>query len=86
MFSWHWINRSQHPAWRVLYGALAIVVVAGILVLGFFALLAFAFIGCIVALMRALTRPRQPAAASVRDPAVIEGEFTVVRNNPALKH
>lgn len=88
-FQWHWFNRTQHPLLRVLLTALGIVLVAGILVLGFFALIAFAFVGVVVAVVRALTRPhRQSAdAARVRDPNVIEGEYAVVRNDPAaLKH
>ncbi|MBS0557115.1 MAG: hypothetical protein JSR27_06845 [Proteobacteria bacterium] len=88
IFHWHWFQRPQHPALRLLMGVLAVVVVAGIVVLGFFALLTFAFIGGVVALVRALTRPHAaPASASrVSDPRVIEGEFVVVRNDPALKH
>ncbi|MDE2084761.1 MAG: hypothetical protein KGI64_07885 [Xanthomonadaceae bacterium] len=89
MFHWHWFNRPQHPLLRVLLAASGIVLVAGILVLGFFVLIAFAFVGVVVAVVRALTRPhRQSAgAARVRDPDVIEGEYVVVRNDPAaLKH
>ena len=89
MFHWRWFNRPQNPFLRLLLAVLAIVAVAGIVVLGFFALLAFAFIGAIVALVRALTRPQVPPAAAsrVNDPRVIEGEYVVVRNDPAaLKH
>lgn len=89
MFHWRWFNRPQNPFLRLLLAALAIVAVAGIVVLGFFALLAFAFIGAIVAVVRALTRPHaQTAAASrVNDPSVIEGEYVVVRSDQAtLKH
>ncbi|HEY7872761.1 MAG TPA: hypothetical protein VIC31_08605 [Rudaea sp.] len=88
MFHWRWINRPKNPLLRVLLAVLAIVFVAGIVVLGFFALMAFAFVGAIVAVVRALTRPHTPAASSrVSDPRVIEGEYVVVRNDPAaLKH
>ncbi|MGH8090332.1 MAG: hypothetical protein ACREO6_02645 [Rudaea sp.] len=89
MFHWRWFNRPQNPFLRLLLAVLAIVFVAGIVVLGFFALLAFAFVGAVVAVLRALTRPRAaPAAASrANDPSVIEGEYVVVRNDPAaLKH
>ena len=89
MLYWHWFNRPRHPALRLLLAALGVVLVVGVLVLGFFALLAFAFVGCVVALVRALTRshgaraPRTP----IRDPQVIEGEYSVVPNDPAaLKH
>jgi hypothetical protein len=89
MFHWRWFNRPQNPFLRLLLAVLAIVFVAGIVVLGFFALLAFAFVGAIVAVVRALTRPHAaPATASrMHDPSVIEGEYVVVRNDPAaLKH
>ena len=88
MFHWRWFNRPQNPFLRLLLALLAIVFVAGIVVLGFFALLAFAFVGAIVAVVRALTRPHAPAAASrVNDPSVIEGEYVVVHNDPAaFKH
>ena len=89
MLHWRWINRPQHPALRVLLTLLAVIVVSGIVVLGFFALLAFAFVGAVVAVVRALTRPHAPAAPASRvsDPRVIEGEYVVVRNDPAaLKH
>ena len=87
MFHWRWINRPKNPLLRIVLGVLAIVFVAGIVVLGFFALHAFAIIGVIVAIVRALTRPHAPAATRVSDPRVIEGEYVVVRNDPAaLKH
>jgi hypothetical protein len=87
MFYWRWFNRPRHPLSRLILGALGALLLVGILVLGFFALLAFAFIGGIVALVRALTRTSTPAPATVRDPHVIEGEFSVIRNDSAaLKH
>lgn len=88
MFHWRWFNRPQNPFLRLLLAALAIVLVAGIMVLGFFVLLAFALVGAIVATLRALTRPHVPAATSrANDPGVIEGEYVVVSNDPAaLKH
>jgi len=89
MFYWRWFNRPRHPLLRFLLGALGAVLLVGILVLGFFALVAFAFIGGIVALVHAVTRAtaRVDAPASASDPRVIEGEFSVIRNDPAaLKH
>ena len=89
MFHWRWFNRPQNPALRVILTLLAIVFVAGIVVLGFFALLAFAFVGAIVAAVRAMTRPHVSVASTSHtgDPSVIEGEYVVVRNDPAaLKH
>jgi hypothetical protein len=89
MLYWRWFNRPRHPLMRLLLAAVGAVLLVGILVFGFFALLAFAFIGAIVAIMRAVTRahaaasqPAQPRTAGV-DPRVIEGEFVVLRNDTA---
>ena len=56
--------------------------------LGFFALVAFAFVGGVVALLRALSRAGASAQnAPARDAHVIEGEFSVIRSDSAaLKH
>jgi hypothetical protein len=87
MFYWRWFNRPRHPLSRLILGALGALLLVGILVLGFFALLAFAFIGGIVALVRALTRTSPATSAAGRDPHVIEGEYSVIRNDSAaLKH
>ena len=84
MFSWRWLNRPRHPLARLLLGVLGLIVLAGVLTIGFFALLAFAVIGTIVALTRALARTHlaathapQPSAATDH-PRVIEGEFVVI--------
>ena len=84
MLSWRWFNRPRHPLVRLLMAVFGLVVLAGVLTIGFFALLAFAFIGTVVALTRALARTHvaathapQPRAAT--DHArVIEGEFVVI--------
>ena len=87
MFYWRWFNRPRHPLLRILLGALGALLLVGILVMGFFALVAFAFIGGIVALIGALVRAGAPAPAPARDPRVIDGEFSVIHNDPAaLKH
>jgi hypothetical protein len=85
MLYWRWFNRPRHPLLRLLLTALGAVVLVGVLTLGFFALLAFAFIGTIVALTRALVRSSHVAATSAPQPhpaadhpRVIEGEFVVV--------
>jgi len=85
MLDWRWFNRPRHPLMRVLVGVLGLALVAGALVLGFFALIAFAFVGGIVALTRAVARthagvasPQRPAAAA--DRRVIEGEYIVVHD------
>ena len=84
MFYWRWFNRPRHPLLRIALAAVGAVLLVGILVFGFFALLAFAFIGAIVAITRAIARthsaPAQPAPA---DPRVIDGEFVVLRNDAA---
>ena len=88
MFYWRWFNRPRHPLSRLMLGVLGALLLVGILVLGFFALVAFAFIGGIVALVRAFNRASAgaPPRTSINDPRVIEGEFSVVRDSAALKH
>lgn len=88
MFYWRWFNRPRHPLLRLMLGAFGALLLVGILVLGFFALVAFAFIGGIVALVRALNRAGAGAQQRppVADPRVIEGEFSVIRDSAALKH
>ena len=86
MLYWRWFNRPRHPLARLLLAVIGAVLLVGVLALGFFALLAFAFIGAIVAITRAVTRASNPAAA--RHPAggdarVIEGEFVVLGNDAA---
>ena len=64
-------------------------VLGGILVLGFFAVVAFAFIGGIVALTRALTRPHAGSQATPNapaDPRVIEGEYAVINDTRVVRH
>jgi hypothetical protein len=84
MLYWRWFNRPRHPLLRGLLAVLGAVALVGVLTLGFFALLAFAFIGAIVALTRALGRshvsvPGAPQPHPAADhPRVIEGEFVVV--------
>jgi hypothetical protein len=87
MFYWRWFNRPRHPITRVLIGALGLVLLAGVLALGFFALLAFAVIGAIVAIVRAFARAGAPRATVPRQPTVIDGEFVVLQNRTAsVKH
>ena len=85
MFYWRWFNHRHHPLARLVFGALGAVLLIGVLTLGFFALIAFAFVGTIVALTRALARTHaqanQPMHAA--DPRVIEGEYVVLRNDAA---
>jgi hypothetical protein len=88
MFYWRWFNRRHHPLARLIGGVLGLVLLLGVLTLGLFALVAFAFVGVIVALTRALARAyaqaHTPAAAH---PRVLEGEYVVLPNRGAsIKH
>ena len=88
MFYWRWFNRPRHPLLRIALAAVGAVLLVGILVFGFFALVAFAFIGAIVAIVRAIARTHAgasaPAAPSANgDPRVIDGEFVVLRDDAA---
>ena len=84
MLYWRWFNRPRHPLLRLALAAVGAVLLVGILVFGFFALLAFAFIGSIVAITRAVGRHSSvPAPSASADPRVIEGEFVVLRNDAA---
>jgi hypothetical protein len=85
MLYWRWFNRPRHPLLRLALAAVGAVLLVGILVFGFFALLAFAFIGGIVAITRAIARQSAgvPAATAAANPRVIEGEYVVLRNDAA---
>jgi hypothetical protein len=87
MFYWRWFNRPRHPLMRVFLAAIGAVLLVGVLVFGFFALVAFAFIGSIVAIVRAISRASAgvsvPHPAGAVDQRVIEGEFVVLRNDAA---
>lgn len=88
MLDWRWFSRPRHPLVRVLMALFGIALVGGVLVLGFFALVAFAFIGGIVALTRAIARTHSGAANPPRPATtarVIEGEYVVV-DDPTHKH
>ena len=84
MLSWRWFNRPRHPLARLLLALVAVVALAGIVAVGFFALIAFAFIGAIVALTRALARSHLAVAQGPQTrpagdhPRVIEGEYVVL--------
>ena len=86
MLYWRWFNRPRHPLMRAMLAAIGAVLLVGILVFGFFALVAFAFIGTVVAVIRAIGRTSNAGtapAANRADPRVIEGEFVVLRNDAA---
>jgi hypothetical protein len=90
MLYWRWFDRPRHPVLRLLLGVVGLVALAGVLTVGFFALIAFVFIGAIVAITRALVRSHVDASAGARVepvadiPRVIEGEFVVVDSHTSV--
>lgn len=86
MFYWRWLSRPRNPLLRAILALVGAVLLVGVFVFGFFALIAFAFIGTVVAITRAVARAHagatqpapQPAGAN---PRVIEGEFVVLRDS-----
>ncbi|TLY51181.1 MAG: hypothetical protein E6K53_08210 [Gammaproteobacteria bacterium] len=85
MFYWRWFNRRHHPFARLVGGVLGLVLLVGVLTLGFFALVAFAFVGTIVALTRALARAHAQAQTPAAHPHVLEGEYVVLQNRASIK-
>ena len=87
MFYWRWFNRRHHPLSRVLFGVVGLVLLVVVLTLGFFALVAFALVGAIVAITRGVAGTRVGAQPNARHANVIEGEFVVLPNQAAsIKH
>jgi hypothetical protein len=91
MLPWRWFNRPRHPLARLLLAVVAMLALAGIVAVGFFALVAFAFIGGVVALVRALARSQSATAASqpraaADHPRIIEGEYVVVDSRRRAAH
>jgi len=88
MFYWRWFNRRHHPLARLLFGVVGLVLLAVVLTLGVFALIAFAFVGAVVAITRSVARAQAGTRrASGGDPRVIEGEYVVLSNRTAsIKH
>jgi hypothetical protein len=87
MLYWRWLSRPRHPLLRVALALVGAFLLVGILVFGLFALIAFAFIGAIVAMTRAVARQtgtgpaRGPVAST--DPRTLDGEYVVLRNDTA---
>jgi len=88
MLYWRWFNRPRHPLLRAALALVGAVLLVGVLALGFFALLAFAFVGAIVAITRAVARAQHSTASPVSaDARVLEGEFVVLhRDTATLNH
>ena len=87
MLYWRLPFRPRNPLARVALAVIGAGLLVGVLVLGFFALVALAVIGGIVAVIRAVSRaqavqpPKRPA-----DSQVIEGEYAVIHDSQAVRH
>ena len=87
MLYWRLPFRPRNPLARIALAVIGAGLLVGVLVLGFFALVALAVIGGIVAVIRAVARaqavqqPKRPA-----DPHVIEGEYAVIHDSQAVRH
>ena len=77
------VHRPRNGFLRVLGSLLGAALLIGILAFGFVALLALLVVGGVIWLVRQLQQPAAPptAASPPPPPGVIEGEFTVVRDN-----
>ncbi len=87
MLYWRFLNRPRHPFARLMLALIGAALLVGVLVLGFFAVVAFCVIGGIVALIRAISRPQTAAPSPAQsDPRVIEGEYAVIHDSRAVRH
>ncbi len=87
MQTWRLPFRPRNPIARIALAVIGAALLVGVLVLGFFALVAFAVIGGIVAVIRAVSRAQtvQQTARPV-DPQVIEGEYAVIHDTRAVRN
>jgi hypothetical protein len=86
LYSNAWHSRARHPLVRLLALVVGAAVLLVVLAFGFFAAVALAIGGAVFVLLNALRTPerRAQAAPTAQAPSgVIEGEFKVVRENPA---
>ena len=86
MLYWRFPIRPRHPLARIALAVIGAALLVGVLVLGFFALVALAVIGGIVAVIRAVTRAQHAPTPRAADPRVLEGEFAVIRDNRVVRH
>jgi hypothetical protein len=87
MLYWRLPFRPRNPLARIALAVIGAGLLVGVLVLGFFALVAFAVIGGIIAVIRAVSRAQmaqQPARSA--DARVIEGEYAVINDTRAVRH
>ena len=79
------LPRTRNPLLRALGAVAGVVIVAAVLVFGFFIALALVAVGAVIWALRQFSRPAAAPGTSQRAPSapppagVIEGEFTVVR-------
>jgi hypothetical protein len=85
MFGWSFRSRARHPLARLLAVALGAAALLVVLAFGFFAAIALAVGGAVVALIHGLRAPPRTAPAAEAPSGVIEGEFKVVRQTPARR-
>jgi amino acid transporter len=81
------LPRTRNPLLRAVSAIVGVLILAALVVFGFFAALALVTVGAVIWAARQFTRPSATpaAAANTRQPpqqpaGVIEGEFTVVRD------
>ena len=86
MLFWRFPIRPRNPLARIALFVIGAGLLAGVLVLGFFALVAFAVVGGIVAVIRAVSRAPVAPAPRAADPHVIEGEYAVIHDDRAVRH
>jgi hypothetical protein len=87
MLYWRLPFRPRNPLVRLAIAVIGAGLLVGVIVLGFFALVAFAVIGGIVAVVRAISRAQTvQSPARPADPQVIEGEYAVIHDGRAVRH
>lgn len=81
------IPRTRHPFLRAVSAVVGVLILAALVVFGFFAALALITVGAVIWATRQFVRPAAAPAQAARPqtpppapPGVIEGEFTVVRD------
>jgi hypothetical protein len=83
LYSNAWHSRARHPLVRLLALVVGAAVLLVVLAFGFFAAVALAIGGAVFVLFNALRTPARRAPTAQAPSGVIEGEFKVVRENPA---
>ncbi|MDC8011146.1 hypothetical protein [Tahibacter soli] len=85
------LPRTRHPFLRAVSAVIGVLILAALVVFGFFAALALVTIGAVIWAARQFVRPTAAPAQAERPqappppPGVIEGEFTVVRDRSTTR-